>query len=63
MKIIHKYDAILSGDDQITKRVIDKAQNLKVISKWGTGIDSIDHMYAKKKVSKFLTLQTPSLMV
>ncbi len=49
LKIIHKYDAILSGDDQITKRVIDKAQNLKVISKWGTGIDSIDHMYAKKK--------------
>jgi len=49
LKIIHKFDAILSGDDQITKKVIDKARNLKVISKWGTGIDSIDHIYAKKK--------------
>ena len=48
-KIIHKYDAILSGDDEITKKVIDKAINLKVISKWGTGIDSIEHEYAKKK--------------
>ncbi len=49
LKIIHKFDAILSGDDQITKKVIDKGINLKVISKWGTGIDSIDHEYAKKK--------------
>ena len=49
LKIIHKYDAILSGDDEITKKVIDKAINLKVISKWGTGIDSIEHEYAKKK--------------
>ena len=31
LKIIHKFDAILSGDDQITKKVIDKAINLKVI--------------------------------
>ena len=49
LKIIHKFDAILSGDDEITKKVIDRAKNLKVISKWGTGIDSIDHVYAKKK--------------
>ncbi len=49
LKIIEKFDAILSGDDQITKKVIDKAKNLKVISKWGTGIDSIDYVYAKKK--------------
>ena len=49
LKIIHKYDALLSGDDEITKKVIDKAKKLKVISKWGTGIDSIDHKYAKKK--------------
>ena len=39
----------MSGDDEITKKVIDNAKNLKVISKWGTGIDSIDHVYAKKK--------------
>lgn len=49
LKVIHKFDALLSGDDEITKKVIDKAKNLKVISKWGTGIDSIEHEYAQKK--------------
>ncbi len=49
LRIIHKYDALLCGDDEITKKVIDKATNLKVISKWGTGIDSIDKNYAIKK--------------
>ena len=29
--------------------MIDKAISLKVISKWGTGLDSIDIDYAKKK--------------
>jgi len=48
-KIIHKYDGLICGDDQITKKVIDKAKRLKVISKWGTGMDSIDLQYAKKK--------------
>jgi D-3-phosphoglycerate dehydrogenase len=33
---------IISGDDQFTDRVLKRAKNLKVISKWGTGIDSID---------------------
>ena len=49
LKVIQKFDALLSGDDEITKKVIDKAKNLKVISKWGTGIDSIEHEYAQKK--------------
>lgn len=33
---------VISGDDQFTERVLKRAKNLKVISKWGTGIDSID---------------------
>ena len=33
---------VISGDDQFTERVLKQAKNLKVISKWGTGIDSID---------------------
>jgi len=49
LKIIHKYDALLCGDDEITKKVLDKAKSLKVISKWGTGTDSINKNYAKKK--------------
>ena len=52
LKIIHNYDGIICGDDEISKKVIDKAKNLKVISKWGTGIDSIDKEYALKKSIK-----------
>ena len=46
---ITKYDGIICGDDEITRKVLDKAKKLKVISKWGTGLDSIDLNYAKKK--------------
>lgn len=49
LKIIHLYDGIICGDNPITKKVIDKAKKLKVIVKWGTGIDSIDVSYAGKK--------------
>lgn len=35
-------DGVISGDDQFTERVLAAASKLKVISKWGTGIDSID---------------------
>ena len=49
LKVIHKYDGIICGDDEISKKVLDKAKKLRVISKWGTGIDSIDKNYAIKK--------------
>jgi D-3-phosphoglycerate dehydrogenase / 2-oxoglutarate reductase len=49
LKVIHKYDGVICSDDEFTKKVLAKADRLKVISKWGTGIDSIDSNYAKKK--------------
>ena len=49
LKFIHRYDGVICGDDNFTSKVLDAAGNLKVISKWGTGTDSIDLPYAKKK--------------
>ncbi len=38
-----EFDGILAGDDQITHQVLTAfLPRLKVISKWGTGLDSID---------------------
>lgn len=46
---VNQFDATLCGDDQYTKSVLDAcAVRLKVISKWGTGLDSIDRDEAAK---------------
>lgn len=52
LKIIHKYDGVICSDDEFTKKVLSKAKKLKVISKWGSGIDSIDLNFAKKNKIK-----------
>ena len=50
LPIISKYDGIVCGDDEITRKVIEKgiAGKLKVISKYGIGLDKIDLEAAKE---------------
>ena len=44
------FDGFLNGDDRITAKVIDAAlPRLKVIAKYGIGLDSIDVAYATSK--------------
>ncbi|MCR9249736.1 MAG: phosphoglycerate dehydrogenase [bacterium] len=42
-------DGIICGDDKFTVKVLDAAKKLKVISKWGTGIDSINKPECEKR--------------
>jgi len=49
LKYMEDIDGVICGDDKFTQKVIDGAKKLKVIVKWGTGIDSIDKKYAESR--------------
>lgn len=50
LKLSPIYDGWIAGDDEITADVINHLKKkLKIISKWGTGINSIDMSYCKKQ--------------
>ena len=42
LECIKDIDGIIAGNDEITEKVLLAAPKLKVVSKWGTGIDGID---------------------
>jgi D-3-phosphoglycerate dehydrogenase len=42
IELLPDVDGVLAGDDEFTERVYAAAPKLRVVSKWGVGIDSID---------------------
>jgi D-3-phosphoglycerate dehydrogenase len=60
LELAGSFDAFLCGDDAITQAVIDKSlPRLKIISKYGIGVDKIDVKYATAK--KIPVLFTPGV--
>ena len=60
LELADEFDAFLCGDDAITRAVIDQFHpRLKVISKYGIGLDKIDVAYATEK--KLPVLNTPGV--
>jgi D-3-phosphoglycerate dehydrogenase len=49
LPLIAEADAVVIGNDPITGAVLDTAKKLKVISKFGVGVDNIDLTAAKEK--------------
>ncbi len=57
LQLLDNIDGIICGDDKLTKNVLMQMKKLKVISKWGTGIDSIDKNYAENHNIKVLRVK------
>jgi D-3-phosphoglycerate dehydrogenase len=48
LEIIDRFDGVIAGDDEFTARVLEKGKRLRVIAKWGVGIDAIDAEAARR---------------
>lgn len=48
LPVIGQYDGIIAGDDQLTRKVLEAAGRLRIISKWGVGTDNVDHDAARE---------------
>ena len=42
IEIIGDFDGMIAGDDPLSARVLDHAKRMRIIAKWGVGIDGID---------------------
>ena len=63
-EIISDFDALVAGTEAITERVIHRANKLKLISRVGIGLDSVDLLAAQKQGIKVsYTPDAPSLAV
>jgi len=62
--IVTDFDAIIAGTEPITEKVMNRATNLKLISRVGIGLDSVDLLAAQKRGIKVsYTPEGPSLAV
>ena len=48
-EMVTNYDVIIAGTEPITKKVMDAATDLKMISRVGIGLDSVDLLEAEKR--------------
>ena len=48
LEIIDQFDGVIAGDDEFTAMVLEKGKRLKVVAKWGVGIDGIDLEAARR---------------
>jgi D-3-phosphoglycerate dehydrogenase len=49
IEIIGDFDGMIAGDDPLTAAVLSVANRLRIISKWGIGIDGIDLAAAQER--------------
>jgi D-3-phosphoglycerate dehydrogenase len=61
LNLIKDIDGIIIGIDELSAEIIEKANKLKVISKYGTGLDNIDINMATNK--KIIVTNTPTANV
>jgi D-3-phosphoglycerate dehydrogenase / 2-oxoglutarate reductase len=63
-EIIPDFDALIAGTEPITEKVLNRATNLKLISRVGIGLDSVDLLAAQKRSIKVsYTPEGPTLAV
>mgnify|MGYP000681040051 CR=1 FL=1 len=48
-ELVSDFDVIIAGTEQITTKVMDRASNLKMISRVGIGLDSVDLLAAEER--------------
>lgn len=61
LNLIKDIDGIIIGIDELSAKIIERADKLKVISKYGTGLDNIDINMATNK--KIIVTNTPTANV
>jgi D-3-phosphoglycerate dehydrogenase len=61
LNLIRGIDGMIIGIDELSAEIIERADKLKIISKYGTGLDNIDLPMATKK--KIIVTNTPQANV